>query len=195
MSNRITEEWKMMNQTTNLFITGQKGIGKSYLIKKIIEVSGFHVSGFFTLPKFDGENRLGFYFHSLVPVQNNNGMISREQDGKNEPIPNTFDTLGVECLRQSQYIECDCIVMDEIGRFEQNAYRYQNELNKILDSPCLVLGVLKKETIPFLEQIKQRQDTIVFDLEEQTQSDCYDNIINIIDRCLKNRSSNIKKEE
>lgn len=151
----------------NIFITGEKGIGKSTLINRLIEEINLEVSGFKTLPYEIENQRMGFYLKGLVEASDfiNNRPISI-QDSQTSciPITETFETLGVEVLRKSLKDSHPIIVMDELGRLERMAKEFNQEVYKVLDSHKMVLGVLQQVSVPLLEAIKQREDTLILTL-------------------------------
>jgi len=77
-----------------------------------------------------------------------------------------FDDLGVELLRQ----KAEIVVLDELGRFELEAKKFQKEVFSLLDSEKIVIGVIKAESNPFLDKIRQRDDLIIHELEESNQA-------------------------
>jgi nucleoside-triphosphatase len=76
-----------------------------------------------------------------------------------------FDNLGVELLRQKGQI----IVMDELGRFELEAEKFRKEVFSLLDSENIVIGVIKAESNPFLDKIRQRDDLTIYELKEDSK--------------------------
>ncbi|MGP3778527.1 nucleoside-triphosphatase [Halanaerobium saccharolyticum] len=76
-----------------------------------------------------------------------------------------FDNLGVELLRES----AELIVMDELGRFELEADKFQKEVFSLLASEKIVIGVIKAEENPFLDKIRQRNDIEIYQLNEGDQ--------------------------
>lgn len=151
----------------NIFITGEKGVGKSTLINRLIKEINLEVSGFKTLPYEIENQRMGFYLKGLVETSDfiNNRPISI-QDNKTSctPITETFETLGVEVLRKSLKSSHSIIVMDELGRLERMAENFNHEVCKVLDSHKMVIGVLQQVYVPLLEVIKQREDTLILTL-------------------------------
>lgn len=165
---------------TNFLITGQKQCGKSYLINQIVRDLSLTCSGFQTLPYYIEAEKKGFYLHSLIKVMQyeNNLPISVQPTLQScIGIGQTFNTLGVECLTMSIHSESQCIIMDELGKFEREEYQFHNAVRQVLDSQYLVLAVVKKESIPWLETIKNRQDIILFDLDSISQKQAYEEII------------------
>jgi len=73
-----------------------------------------------------------------------------------------FDNLGVELLRQAGEI----VVFDELGHFELEAQKFKKEVFSLLSSEKIVIGVIKAESNPFLDEIRQRNDLSLYQLKE-----------------------------
>ena len=160
----------------NIFITGEKQIGKSTLINRLIEEMKFQVSGFKTLPYEIENQRMGFYLKGLVETneyKNNMPISIQTSKGSCIPITETFETLGVEILRKSLVTSHPIILMDELGRLESMAKNFNQEVCKVLDSNKVVIGVLQQVHVPLLTTIKQRQDTWILTLDHHNTLDVY----------------------
>lgn len=151
----------------NIFVTGERGIGKSTLINQWLQEQGLEhkISGFRTLP-FDDDQQGGFFMTSIQEIKGNNQPIGRKI-GHQQCIPciETFETLGVALLDKSLKSPYDIILMDELGVLEGGAYAFQRKVNEVLASPKKVVGVIKQKEHPFLEAIKKREDTYVLTLD------------------------------
>ena len=71
-------------------------------------------------------------------------------------------------------------VMDELGTVERTALHFQAEVTACLNSPKLVLGVLKQAESPFLSQICGRTDTMVWNVTEKNREEIYNSLTNMI---------------
>ena len=76
-----------------------------------------------------------------------------------------FDNLGVELLKQPGEI----VVLDELGRFELQALEFQREVFSLLASEKIVIGVIKAESNPFLDELRRRDDLEIYELKEQNK--------------------------
>lgn len=164
---------------TNIFITGKKGIGKSYLLGEVIEALGIVPSGYKTLPYFHVQERKGFYMHGLVELdeKENDKIISIQKDAVScIPVIETFQTLGVKILKKSMESN-NVILLDELGRLERNSKEFLDEIQVVLDSEKIVIGVLKKEKIDYINDIIKREDTLLFDLDIKDREYIYEEII------------------
>lgn len=149
----------------NYFLTGDIHAGKSTLINGVLEAFSGKICGFRTLRSFSGGTLEGFYMDSvqknLLPIQDS--FIGKCVDGKHwEAVTSTFDELGVRILKDSLVKKPDLIIMDELGFFEAKAFSFQDMVKAVLDSDIPVLGVIKEKRTTFLEQIRSRNDIMIF---------------------------------
>lgn len=92
-----------------------------------------------------------------------------------------FDNLGIELLRQ----KAEVVVLDELGRFELEAEKFQKEVFTLLDSEKIVIGVIKAESNPFLDKIRELDDLIIYELKESNQAQKAENFNKLLEN-LKN---------
>lgn len=173
----------------NIFITGEKQIGKSTLLNKLIAEMQLSISGFRTLPYRIENERMGFYFSALVETDTyrNNMPISIQTSSTScIPITETFETLGTHVLRKSIEGSAPIILMDELGRLERMATKFNQEINQVLDSDKMVLGVLQQAEVPLLNAIKERKDTLIFTLSKHNALDVYMQVKEEVERILNN---------
>ncbi|MGB4504533.1 MAG: nucleoside-triphosphatase [Syntrophaceticus sp.] len=162
----------------NLFLTGRVKCGKSTLIKQEITPFLGHVGGYFVQRIFCSGQHCGFKMVELLDqesyiLEKEFGSINEEKDlvvylsenGCWKTCINTFEETGVEILERSYNSGKKVILMDELGRVERFAPRFQNMVHMLLDDPVYVLGVLKKEENLFLDGIRERNDVFVIDLD------------------------------
>lgn len=173
---------------TNIFITGEKGIGKSSLINEVIQSLNLSPVGFRTLPYFIEGKKKGFYIAGLVEIdeEENNKPIS-VQTGPCSciPITYTFDTLGTQILSKSLNHQNKIILMDELGILEISSEDFVSKVEACLNSNKLVIGVLKKVNALFIKNIINRRDTIVLELTTDNRTVIHEQMILNIKRALK----------
>lgn len=173
----VEEEELVVENIKNFLVTGERQVGKSTLIQKVLRELAAqggifsNLSGFVTLPYYDDQGiRQGFYLHSLAPVENNDLPLSIQLDEYScKPVLETFETLGVQLLHKSRVGPFEAILCDEIGVLESKAPLFKEEIRACLSSPKCVVGVLKQKEHPFLMEIKERTDTKVYLLTEETR--------------------------
>lgn len=162
----------------NYFVTGQKGSGKSFLIQKIRQHLNWKEGGYLTLPYFIEGKKKGYYFHSLVTLKENDIPFTVQiSETECIPISEIFCSLGVSCLQESRKQNVELLILDEIGRVEQKEPDFLEEIRKTLDGKKFVLGALKKESIGIIEEIKNRPDVVIYDLDLQAGEQVYYKIL------------------
>lgn len=125
----------------HIFLTGDKGVGKSTLVRRLLAEGSWRLGGFFTVKHEDK-------VYLLRPGESpcpDNLLFRCGQDAD----PARFDTLGCAALS----VPCDVILMDELGPHESGAQAFQAAVFRALDGGTPVLGVLQKADTPFLRQV------------------------------------------
>ena len=172
----------------NLFLTGYKGVGKTTIIKKAVNEFDLAPAGFMTVRDEDSKgNWTRFY---LVPANacitndnvnppSNNVFASRASKSDDIKInTNLFDQVGVKLLKG----DSDLVIMDELGRFESEAHQFQEKVEEVLESSVPVLGVMKDESIPFLNNLRKEYVPKVL----RVTKDNRENIYKFVHNWLKN---------
>ncbi|NLN07619.1 MAG: methyltransferase domain-containing protein [Firmicutes bacterium] len=152
----------------NIFLTGDLHVGKSTLLKQLVNSLPLsQVAGFRTSRYYQDKKLTGFYLEDIChPAEVREDRFIGRCLGDNSwvALPATFDTYGArildECLREQP----ELVIMDELGFFENDAYRFQEKVWAVLDSPLPVLGVLKKKKTGFLDRIRARDDILLFEI-------------------------------
>lgn len=165
----------------NLFLTGEPGVGKTSLIKKIflkwpLTPGGFMVEREGTLGDwrtFYLENAEDVLAGKNLPPAPQTSFAHREDGHKKWQLkPQVFNHQGVFLLKKDQKNR-DIILMDELGRFEGKAFLFQKTVLDILGSPKPVLGVIKKEKNPFLDSIRNRRDVKIFLVDKSNREEIF----------------------
>ena len=130
---------------THLFLTGQKGAGKSTLIRGLLAEETGRLGGFFTV-RHEG----GVY---LLPAAKERtftpeSLLFRCGHGGD---PARFDDLG--CAALADTAGCRLLVMDELGPHEAAARQFQASVFRALDGEIPILGVLQQAESEFLHRI------------------------------------------
>ena len=132
-----------------LFLTGALHVGKSTCVDKVLLPLAGDAAGFRTW--FQGEARdvlmLSNINHSDAQV------VARLIRGGGRAVSTeVFNTHGTALLRAAQGARL--VVMDELGRLEQEALGFQAQVLKTLDAPSPVLGVLRHNAHGWLDAVR-----------------------------------------
>lgn len=145
----------------NIFLTGEKQIGKTTIIEKTLALLNKDYGGFKTYfgPDRDLPNRL-LYMNSITDPYIYNeeyGIVQISEYAKPQVIENRFNTFGVELIKEAIENK-QLLVMDECGGFERNSFQFQEQVYKALDSNVPVLGVIKLECRGWVDKIRSHPE-------------------------------------
>ena len=137
----------------HLFLTGEKHIGKSTVLRKLLAGREGSVGGFRTLRIVTPQ---GGAIHMLpaagdAPCTAENLLLVKGRDSEREAAAR-FDAMGCALLEASR--GCGILVMDELGPTEALALRFQRAVLEQLEGEAPVYGVLQQAESPFLERIR-----------------------------------------
>ena len=169
----------------NIIITGKKNSGKSTIVKRLIKDFKFFTRGYLTLPIFDDNIICGYKIISLPYNNIEKEIIRIDKLGNNISFPEVFSDFGSECVFNAIKYDSDFIVFDEIGRIEKDIDKFINLIEKAFDINKNVIAVLKKENIQFINNIKNRKDIFLWDIDEIDRDLAYIQIFNFIKKGIK----------
>ncbi|WP_352400679.1 nucleoside-triphosphatase [Anaerotignum sp.] len=157
---------------TNFLITGKKGVGKSFLAKKVLDNLKESYVGYQTLPYYINNKIRGHYFHSLIDLAEiENDLPFTIRHKKDSCIYNkeVFQIIGIPCLTKSLLSSEKIVLLDELGVAELENLDYLNQVEKLFNSNKIVIAILKKVDSYFIINLKKREDIVLIDLDDTTQ--------------------------
>ena len=166
---------------SHVFLTGDKGVGKSTLIRKLLEQEKRSYGGFFTVrtDKLYG----GQYSVHLIkaggedkPSEENLLFFCGIPDEINKE--ERFNTLGCKALENAA--ESGLIIMDELGPHEGNAVEFCSAVMRALDGDIPVLGVLQKADSDFLSTVAGHSKVQVIEVTRENREGLLKEMSNII---------------
>jgi nucleoside-triphosphatase len=163
----------------NIFLTGLPGIGKTTIIKKVIEKLNRSTCGFFTTEEKEGETRVGFKVETLFGMQ---GMLAHKELKSKYRVGNYgIAVTGFEKIVSRELERClrgsSIIIIDEIGRMELFSRRFQELVLACLDAPNPVLGTIMHGYHPYVEKVKKREDVKIFEVTKQNRNQLVDLLV------------------
>lgn len=161
----------------HLFLTGEKQVGKSTLLKKLIEAKQLDCAGFETLAFYLNGERRGFTLHGRVdmpPYENDCIVCVRIAERRSVPVPEVFNQNGAAILQKSLESSASYILMDELGRLECSAQDFCAQVLATLNGGKRVLGVLQRCDSPLIEEIMRRDDVTVITVTEENREELLD---------------------
>jgi len=165
----------------HVFLTGEIGIGKTTIIQKTLNALQIPIGGFIT---YFGEDRYEdnkeLYMNGAwLPKEYKKNLSVASFTKGAAPLPSVkaFDSFGVQWIRDSRSFAA-LLLMDECGRFENQAMNFQNEIFKSLNGEIPILGVLKKIIEPsWLDRIKNHPKVNVITVTKENRNDLADILV------------------
>jgi nucleoside-triphosphatase len=167
----------------HIFLTGERGVGKSTVIGKLTDrLVGVRVGGFKTLGGPEDESGNSAVY--IMPYgenaddprafsENRKVAARNRRTFRYESYAGVFDGLGAKLLRCASH--CDLIVMDELGFMEADAGGFQKTVLSFLDGAAQVLGVVKPQSSPrgasvvFLDRVRSHGNVRVFEITPENR--------------------------
>lgn len=155
----------------HLFLTGEKGVGKSTLIKGLLAQYHGSLGGFFTVKSTSAvPGRVSVHLlranRRELPTLENLLFYCGEPAG---PAAQRFDRLG--CAALAAGASAGLLVMDELGPHEEDARAFRQAILRALDGNVPILGVLQRADAPFLAQISSHPQVRLVEVTVENRDD------------------------
>ncbi|WP_276934611.1 nucleoside-triphosphatase [Dielma fastidiosa] len=163
----------------HLFLTGEKKVGKSSAIKKFLSIALPDFSGYQTQPVMINERIRGYALHSFEALdEEENDVIISVRAGvrRNICVEGIFDTIGVKIIQAAVAADAELVIIDELGKLEDNAPDFQAAIKQLLDSNHRVLGVLQKKESKMSALLNERDDCEIIEISEADRDMAVDKI-------------------
>ncbi len=140
----------------HLLLTGRPGTGKTSLIREAVARARVKAGGFYTEEMRRGGIRQGFRLVTLdgrEAVLAHVGFSSPYRVSKYKVDVDSLNRVGVSAIKQA-LIECDLIVIDEIGKMELLSPQFREAVQRAIDGDRRVLGTIMLNPNPFCDALK-----------------------------------------
>ncbi|MEW9094943.1 MAG: nucleoside-triphosphatase [Clostridiaceae bacterium] len=164
----------------NIFLTGEKNVGKSTIIKKILQSLSSSVGGYST--EFIMKNNLKYFYLTSLSHKSNKSLMAIGDPSIKKIIKiykYAFNVFGASLILDSINTK-DVIILDEIGFIENNCNEFKDSIIKALDSEKIIIGVLKDFNGDFINCIKNRKDVTLFNVNEVNREEIPEIIMDMI---------------
>lgn len=143
----------------NILLTGRPGVGKTTVIRRVVEhLEGWKACGFYTRELRQGGRRMGF---QVVTLDGREGRLAEVGLGSPHRVGRygvdleSFERMALPVLTIPQ---ADLIVIDEIGKMECFSHAFQQAVQRALDGPVPVVGTIGRGGPPFMHSVRRRGD-------------------------------------
>ncbi len=166
----------------NVLVTGRPGVGKTTLVRAVVDALGVRAAGFVTREIREGGERVGF---SITDLDGPSGVLARvdlasayrvSRYGVNRE---DLERVGVAALDRAPG-DARLIVMDEIGRMELCSELFQNAVHRALESAVPVLAAIQDHANPFLDAIRARGDIELLRITETDRDSARARVVRLL---------------
>ncbi|MCD6451841.1 MAG: NTPase [Acidobacteria bacterium] len=148
----------------NILITGPPRVGKTTLVKKILElIPEIRAKGFLSQETKEGGERVGF---SLTTLDGREGVLAHINLKSGPRVAryrvNIKDIEEIAAPSISPEEGIELIVIDEIAKMECFSSAFRSEVIRALDSEIPVLATIQISRHPFLNWVRGRDDVVIY---------------------------------
>ena len=161
-----------------LFLTGVPGVGKTTVIRAIVErLDELTCAGFYSEEKRQGGQRVGFRVVTLDGKEAKLASVGRKEPtvGRYSVHVEEFEKLVLPDL-DPRTTPADLYVIDEIGKMELLSREFRTRITDLLAHPTNLLATIAKKGKGFVQQIKARNDIELIEVTRTNRDQLPDKI-------------------
>lgn len=153
----------------NFFLTGAPSVGKTTVIKKVIELLPMPLKGFYTEEERIENKRVGFLMHTL---DGKKGYLAHQDIPSEHHIRRygvslaNIESIAIPAITPAAG---HVIILDEIGKMECFSTKFMESAKQALDSSCIVVGTITLGGTDFILSVKQRSDIEIIEVTPENR--------------------------
>ncbi|MEN3027909.1 MAG: NTPase [Aquificaceae bacterium] len=171
-----------------IVLTGEPGIGKTTLIKRLVKVLGERAIGFWTEEVRDPrtKKRIGF----KVVTTEGKGMLfasktytSRYLVGSYGVNLQNFESLALPVLQKALQ-EDRVVVVDEIGKMELFSKPFKELVRRLIRDPKkrMLLTIPIRDVDPLVAEVRRLPGAVLLEVTKENRNSLFEDILTLLDR-------------
>lgn len=174
----------------HIFLTGEKQVGKSTVIRRVLEELKLQPAGLWTVPYCENGKFAGYKIEGRKTdgektdgkkCGGENRISHVMEDGSVFPVVPAFETTGVKILKEAM-TDTSLVVMDELGRFETKAWKFRETVIECLNRNIHVIGVVQDTKTDFLDSIREREDVWMIRVTKENREEVFEKMHSYMER-------------
>ena len=167
-----------------ILLTGRPGIGKTTLVRRVLQALQAPAGGFYTRETRGPDGRrTGFELVTLdaldPPTGDGQGQVATLADisikgphrvGRYGVDVAALERVGVPAI-EAAAASGRVVVIDEIGKMELLSVAFQRSVVEVIRRHRLLFGTIMQTPHPFADELKAQHDVQLFELTEANRDD------------------------
>ena len=171
-----------------IILTGEPGIGKTTIVKKLLQRLGNKAIGFWTEEVRDQKTkkRTGF---KVISTEGNTQLFaskfftSKHLVGSYGVNTARFESVALPILEKAKKSKDLYIVMDEIGKMELFSKAFRELVREILFNPKykVIATIPIRDVHPLVRDIRRLQGAVVIEVNKENRDLLVEDILKLLD--------------
>ncbi|WP_448584731.1 NTPase [Thermocrinis sp.] len=170
-----------------ILLTGEPGVGKTTLIKKLLQKLGKRAKGFWTeeIREEKTRKRTGFKIVSTEGQETifaSKYFTSKHLVGSYGVNVSRFESVAIPTLEKAMKEKDAYIVIDEIGKMELFSSRFRELVKEILFNPKykVIATIPIRDVHPLVKQIRRLPGAVLLEVNKENRDFLAEEIIKLL---------------